>query len=76
MYTPLSLVFRWPARNAGKTATNKASHTMRTLSRVLFFFFLSSLFPFNVDVITTTDNNNNNNRFEAYKHKGEQLLGF
>lgn len=50
---------------------------MRTLSRVLFFFFLSSLFPFNVDVITTTDNNNNNsNRFEAYKHKGEQLLGF
>ena len=50
---------------------------MRTLSRVLFFFFLSSLFPFNVDVINTTDNNNNiSNRFEAYKHKGEQLLGF
>lgn len=40
-----------------------------------FFFFLSSLFSFNVDVITTTDNNSNN-QFEAYKHKGEQLLVF
>lgn len=77
MYTPLSLLC-----SAGQLEMRGRLQLIRQVTRCArlaesFFFFLSSLFSFNVDVITTTDNNNNNsNRFEAYKHKGEQLLGF